>query len=153
MKGIWEKGDTLRPSKRESAMAAKTLIVARKVWVSKGLSKPVSNKTGWRMSLVGWYRSFLRLEFLVRDSVEISCFVRDSWGRKWLVKEEEEEEEEKGEDRGLRDEKHSLAMDSKNKDLVELSSVLWFPHLPFFFPGVTDLPFYVGEVRLSLHVS
>ena len=43
----------MKPRKRESAMAAKTLIVARKVWVSKGLSKPLSNKTGWRMSLVG----------------------------------------------------------------------------------------------------
>jgi hypothetical protein len=34
-------------------MAAKTLTVARKVWVSKGLSKPVKRKTGRTKSLVG----------------------------------------------------------------------------------------------------
>ena len=48
-----EEKHTLSPRNRERAMAARTLIVTRKVWVSNGLSKLVNKKMGWRRRLVG----------------------------------------------------------------------------------------------------
>lgn len=74
-------------------MAAKTLIVARKVWVSKGLSKPVKSKTGWTKSLVG--RMDLSSPEEQRESAGISGLDRDCCGRDVVEAEEEEEEEER----------------------------------------------------------
>lgn len=53
-KKIVEEKQTLSPRKRERAMATRTLIVTRKVWVSTGLSKLVNKKMGCKRRLVGW---------------------------------------------------------------------------------------------------
>lgn len=61
---------TLRPRNRERAMAAKTLIVARKVWVSKGLSNPVVNRRmGWTKSRVGSIMTSGLIEAEQRNSI------------------------------------------------------------------------------------
>lgn len=85
-------------------MAAKTLIVARNVWVSKGVLKPVVNRRmGWTKSLVGSIMTWRGLiEAEQRNSTDgisgrvgnggccCCCFCCCCWGRVRDVEEEEE---------------------------------------------------------------
>ena len=80
-------------------MVARTLIVARKVCVSKEVSKPVKSKIGWTKSLVGGGIPSLYLSVTEkRDSNGISGFGEREWEavRDDAVVEEEEEREERG---------------------------------------------------------
>lgn len=85
-------------------MAAKTLIVARKVWVSKGLSKPANSRMGWTKSLVGWIMTSGLAAIVAeqRNSKGISGFVWGWCGREWLAVRDVVEEEE-AEERGCRE--------------------------------------------------
>lgn len=107
---------TLKPRKRERAMATKTLIVARTVWVSKTkglsnsnlLSSNIGIGSGCRNSfliLVGGGLMTLSLcfEMLQRERVAVSDFAANIWGTKVFD----------FESRGwnCREQKHSAAMD------------------------------------------
>lgn len=76
-------------------MVARTLIVARKVWVSKEVSKPVKSKMGWIKSLVGWFTTLGLLTVAEQwDRRGISGLNGCCGEREWVAENDAEEEEE-----------------------------------------------------------
>lgn len=92
---------TLRPRKSEREMATRTLIVTRKVWVSKGLlSNGANSKMGRCNGCSSWS--------LVDEATEMTGSSNGVWERREKWMEDEEERENGGERVCINDEWESV---------------------------------------------
>lgn len=138
------KNITLRPRKSEREMATRTLIVTRKVWVSKGLlSNGVNSKMGRCSGCRTWS--------LVDEATEKTGNSSGVWERreKWRVDEEERENGGERECRKWSDEWESVvevAMDSSDR-------VVWIVELMYMFTikQVFDIAFDFFLLKYSLY--